>query len=73
MNAVLICPARREDVAALSEWAPLSNVPFLGKSVLEYWLDYLVEKGADTVQILAVDRPEQVRSARPCWLANRPK
>jgi hypothetical protein len=62
MKVVLICPGRREAVAALMEREPLVNVQLLGKSLLEYWLEHLVEKGADTVQILAADRPEQVRA-----------
>ena len=62
MKVILICPGRREAVAALMEREPLVNVQLLGKSLLEYWLEHLVEKGADTVQILAADRPEQVRA-----------
>src|SRR2546423_13765716 len=62
MKALLICPADRQGVAALAESAPLSNVPLLGKSLVEYWLDHLVTLGTKQVQILASDRPEQVRA-----------
>src|SRR5688572_21054612 len=61
MKSTLICPAEREDVAALSEFAPLCNVPILGKPLIEYWLEHLVKHGASQVYILATDRPEQVR------------
>ena len=61
MKTLLICPGEREGVAALAEFAPLCNVPILGKPLIEYWLEHLVEQGARHVYILATDRPEQVR------------
>ena len=60
MKAVLICPDERSGVAALAESVPLSNVPILGKSLLEYWLEHLAALGAKEVCVLAVDRPDQV-------------
>jgi hypothetical protein len=62
MKALLICPARRESVAALMETGPLVTLPLLGKCLLEYWMDYLVEHGVDAVDIIAADRPEMVRA-----------
>ena len=62
MSVLLICPERREAVAALMEAEPLVNAPLLGESLIEYWLEYLVEQGTTEVQILASDRPEQVRA-----------
>src|SRR5438132_1635125 len=62
MKALLICPADRQGVAALAESAPLCNLPVLGKSLVEYWLEHLVTLGATHVCILASDRPEQVRA-----------
>src|SRR5262245_41018522 len=62
MKALLICPARREPVVTLMESGPLVTLPLLGKCLLEYWMDYLVERDVDTVEILAVDRPEMVRA-----------
>src|SRR6266487_5290079 len=62
MKALLICPAERQGVAALAEYTPLCNLPVLGKSVVEYWLEHLGTLGAKQVCILASDRPEQVRA-----------
>jgi hypothetical protein len=62
MKALLICPDERREVAALSETAPLSNVPILGKTLLEYWIEQLVSRGAREILVLATDRPEQVRA-----------
>ena len=61
MKALLICPDERTGIAALAEFAPLSNVPILGKSLLEYWLEHLATLGAKDVLVLAADRPDQVR------------
>lgn len=61
MKALLICPDERTGLVALAETAPLSNVPILGKSLLEYWLEHLATLGAKEVVVLAVDRPDQVR------------
>jgi hypothetical protein len=41
MKAVLICPADRPAVAKLAEVAPLPNLPILGESLVEYWLEHL--------------------------------
>ena len=62
MKALLICPDERIAVAGLVNSAPLSVIPLLGKSLVEYWLEYLSAKGAKEVLILAADRSERVRS-----------
>lgn len=62
MRAILICPDERPGVAALAEFAPLSNLPILGKSLLGHWLEHLGGLGAKEVLILAADRPDQVRA-----------
>ena len=49
MKALLICPAEREGVSALMESGPLSNLPILGKSLIEYWLEHLAGLGATDV------------------------
>jgi NDP-sugar pyrophosphorylase family protein len=61
VKACLICPSARPEVSALARFAPLANVPMLGKSLLEYWLEHLAGLGATHVQILAADRPEMAR------------
>ena len=61
MKACLICPSERAAVSALSRHAPLSNAPVLGKSLLEYWLEHLADRGVTDVRILAADRPDMVR------------
>jgi NDP-sugar pyrophosphorylase family protein len=62
MKTLLICPGNREAVAPLAEACPLSNVPILGKTLIEYWLEHLAQCGATHVCILATDRPQQVRT-----------
>ncbi len=63
MNAILICPSSRPAVEHLSLFAPLAAVPLLGESLVECWLTHLAMNGAQEVQILASDRPQQI-SAR---------
>ena len=62
MKALLICPSERDPVRLLAEIVPLSNVPLLGQSILEYWLAWLAAFGVKQVSILAHDRPEQVQA-----------
>ncbi len=62
MKALLICPAVRENVAALAETAPLASLPVFGHSLVEHWLEHLALLGAKEVCILATDRPGQVRA-----------
>ncbi|HMC27643.1 MAG TPA: sugar transferase [Verrucomicrobiae bacterium] len=62
MKALLICPSDRPGVSHLAEGVPLSNVPMLGKTLLEYWLDHLATLGAKEVVILSSDRPHLVRN-----------
>jgi hypothetical protein len=62
MKSLLICPGERPAVEALATWRPLCIVPFLGKTLIEYWLEYLSTAGATQVFVLATDRPEQVRA-----------
>lgn len=62
MKALLICPDERASVAALAECVPLANLTILGKTLVEYWLEYLAGLGAQEVLVLAADRPEQVRA-----------
>lgn len=61
MKALLICPAERLGVNALSEAAPLANLHIFGKPVVHHWLEHLAGCGAKEIKILASDRPEQVR------------
>lgn len=62
MKALLICPDERAGVATLAASVPLANAAFLGKTLLEYWLEHLAGLGAQEVLVLAADRPEQVRA-----------
>ena len=62
MKAILICPAVRENVAALAEPAPLGTLAVLGRSLVERWLEHLACLGAKEVLLLASDRPEQIRA-----------
>src|SRR5438445_985660 len=65
-SIVLICPGERPAVSALAQSAPLALVPILGKTLLEYWLDHLVDRGLRQVYLLASDRPELIRA----WLGD---
>jgi NDP-sugar pyrophosphorylase family protein len=60
MNAILICPSSRSPVEQLSTYTPLAAIPFLGESLIEYWLTHLAMSGASEVRILAHDRPHQI-------------
>lgn len=64
--AVLICPGERPAVCALAQSAPLGLMFILGKTLLEYWLDHLVDRGVRHVYLVAPDRPEQIRA----WLGD---
>ena len=58
---LLICPSERPAVAELSRLGPLAAIPFLGESLLEYWLTHLALGGFKEVHILADDRPEEIK------------
>lgn len=62
MKALLICPAERAEMACLAESTPLVAISVCGKPFLAYWLEHLASLGAREVSILAVDRPERIRS-----------
>lgn len=59
-KALLICPGRRPAVALLAESCPLVVAPLLGKSLVEYWIEYLVTLGVREIVIAASDRPAQI-------------
>ena len=64
MKAILICPAERPAVAALSEAGPLASLPALGKPLIAYWIEQLAAlEIVKDIRILAADRPELVRAA----------
>jgi len=67
MKAVLICPGERPAVSALAQSAPLALAPILGKTLLDYWLDHLVDRGVRHVYLLVSDRP--IRCARGSAMA----
>jgi NDP-sugar pyrophosphorylase family protein len=60
MKTILICPGEREPLAALTESAPISNIPLFGKSLLEHWIEHSITLGAKEIHVLACDRPQQV-------------
>src|SRR2546430_3216966 len=66
MKAILICPGERPAVSPLAQGAPLALAPILGKRLLEYWVDHLVDCGVRHVYLLASDRADQVRA----WLGD---
>lgn len=60
MKALLICPAERSEITALAQRRPLATLPFLGQSLLEYWLQHVAALGARRVVVLAADRPAEI-------------
>src|SRR5579871_6310212 len=61
-KALLICPGRRPAVALLAESCPLVVAPLLGKSLVDYWIEYFVALGVCEILISASDRPDQIRA-----------
>jgi NDP-sugar pyrophosphorylase family protein len=62
MDALLICPSRRDGIKWLAERSPCALLPFLGQTLLEYWLVYLAGKEIKTINVIADDRPDQIRA-----------
>jgi len=60
MKSLLICPSERQGVAALAEQHPLAILPLLGKTLVDYWLEHLVEHGAKEAVVLSDDRAPQI-------------
>jgi NDP-sugar pyrophosphorylase family protein len=58
MRTLLICPSERQPLDFLSQRLPLSTVPLLGQSLLEYWFTALSLRGVTEATVLAHDRPE---------------
>lgn len=63
MNAVLICPDHREAAGFARRMKPLALLPFMGRSLLDLWLDKVAREGVKHVTVLAADRPDQIRRA----------
>src|SRR5690606_20464460 len=61
MKALLICPADRSAVACLAENVPLAIAPLLGRTLVEYWIEDLLARGAKHILVLSSDRPHRVR------------
>ena len=61
MNAIVICPADRPEVAFLAQSQPLALQPILGRSLLDLWLAELAARGARRILVLATDRPDSIR------------
>src|SRR5947207_3108663 len=78
MKALLICPSERPGVAELAEAAPLSNIPLLGATLLEYWLTYLAGNGCKHARELApvifvglhTRISPKAKLHAPCWIGS---
>ena len=73
MNALLICPWVRPGVPVLVEGGSLACLPFLGQSLVEYWLSHLACAGAKELLILADERPDQLRAIAGGAFVDRPR
>lgn len=62
MKAILVCPALRPAVAGLANRAPLASLPLLGGSPLDAQLSAFYQRGIREVEIIAADRPEEIRA-----------
>jgi hypothetical protein len=58
MRTLLICPAERSSVSALSQNIPLAMVPVLGQTLLEYWLSAIALQGRSNVGVLTHTRED---------------
>lgn len=63
MNALVICPDHREAAGFARRMRPLALLPFLGRTLLDIWMEHLAGKGVKHVTILAADRPDQIRQS----------
>lgn len=63
MDSILICPADRSSLGALTRRDPLALAPVLGRRVLDLALSELAGRGYREVAILAADRPHRIREA----------
>jgi NDP-sugar pyrophosphorylase family protein len=60
MKAILVCPGDRSNLSFLTESAPLTTVPILGKTLVEHWIEHVVALGAKEIEIHASDRAATV-------------
>lgn len=70
IKSVLICPGERPATRFLAHTAPFAALHAFAKPLVVYWLEHLAALGAKNVTILAVDRPEQIRTVvgdGSCW------
>lgn len=61
MDAIIICPADRPEMAFLARSQPLALLPILGRPLLDLWITELAAHGAKSIRVLAADRPDQIR------------
>ncbi|MEO6183900.1 MAG: sugar transferase [Verrucomicrobiota bacterium] len=61
MRQILICPAERTEVSALSESVPLTNLCILGNPFVFYWLEHFASSGVKEITLLCADRPNLLR------------
>lgn len=63
MNAVLILPDHRECAGFARRMKPLALMPFMGRELLDLWLEKLAAEGFKEVTLLVADRPDEIRRA----------
>lgn len=63
MNAILICPDHREAAGYARRMRPLALLPFMGRTLLDLWLEKAALEGVKIVSLLVADRPDQIRRA----------
>jgi len=63
MKAVLILPDHRECAGFARRMKPLALMPFMGRELLDLWLEKLAADGFKEITLLVADRPEEIRRA----------
>jgi hypothetical protein len=63
MKAVLILPDHRECAGFARRMKPLTLIPFMGRNLLDLWLEKLAADSFKKVTLLVADRPEEIRRA----------
>lgn len=63
MKAVVILPDHRECAGFARRIRPLALMPFMGRELLDLWLEKLAADGVKEATLLVADRPEEIRRA----------
>jgi NDP-sugar pyrophosphorylase family protein len=60
MKTILICPSQSPGLAQLTKSTPQVCLPFMGQTLLNYWLEHLAHTQVREVRLIVSDRPEEM-------------